>query len=604
MHPMNRYLLAVATLVSLTTSPAWATDYTWTGTGEGSNPRHWSEPTNWSPQGVPGVNDTATIQGPTPPDGYSIEVGTVTVRGLTVLPRADLGLGTITVQGASGGPGVFDWKGGSLSCTVNIAAEATLNLLGGEKTLQAGTINNAGTAVWTEGQISGADDATFNNSGTFNAAFDGTLAYSAGTNSAVFNNTGTFVKTGGTGTTHIDNPWGFHTKGVVRVNSGTLALHSGGHELSQGARFEGGQTVFSFGGWTTDKADFLLTGTVTIASGARVELGDGSRLNGLGTFTGAGTLAWTGGEIIGNFGQNSVTVDSGVTFEIGGSATKSMDEGAIVYIRGPGVWSGTGNVIVSGSTLDNSGTFSVRGDALMTYNGAGTFKNSGTFIKEGSPGVTTIEDEFDNSGTVVLKSGTLLFDHEYYAPFVHSSGVLSLEGGTLVAREGTAATGTREAIEFKGGTVQGTGTLDANVRNSGATFSPGADGIGTLSITGDYTQSAGAQLLVDVGPSTHDVLAVGGASTLDGTLTVRVQNGFTPAKGASFQVLTSQSLNGTFSSVSGNTLETHYNPSDVTLGSTTDKGGGCSSTNGLAAPLALLVLALGCLPRSRRSRTS
>ena len=60
-------------------------------------------------------------------------------------------------------------------------------------------------------------------------------------------------------------------------------------------------------------------------------------------------------------------------------------------------------------------------------------------------------------------------------------------------------------------------------------------GLGTLTITGDYTQTASGELAIEVGgltPGTgHDRLSVGGTATLDGALSVDLVNGDFPAVG-------------------------------------------------------------------------
>jgi hypothetical protein len=60
------------------------------------------------------------------------------------------------------------------------------------------------------------------------------------------------------------------------------------------------------------------------------------------------------------------------------------------------------------------------------------------------------------------------------------------------------------------------------------------------------------------------VLAVGGTATLGGTLAPSLINGFTPAGGATFQILTAAPRSGTFGSVSG-PFTAQYNANDVTL---------------------------------------
>jgi hypothetical protein len=87
-------------------------------------------------------------------------------------------------------------------------------------------------------------------------------------------------------------------------------------------------------------------------------------------------------------------------------------------------------------------------------------------------------------------------------------------------------------VNLQGGTLSGPGTIVANVTNTGGTIYPSGQGGlgGTLTITGSYTQSGNGVLDLDVGGTSagqFDVLAVGGAASLGGSLQVNLVNNFT-----------------------------------------------------------------------------
>ena len=113
--------------------------------------------------------------------------------------------------------------------------------------------------------------------------------------------------------------------------------------------------------------------------------------------------------------------------------------------------------------------------------------------------------------------------------------------------------------------------------------------IGTLTITGNYTQGSGASLDIEVagtgGPGTgHDYIVVQGDATLDGTLNVTTS--FSPGVGASpgqigdsFTILTANAVSGDFATFNGRHrgnglfyMKT-VNASDVTLGAFQALGG-------------------------------
>src|SRR5262249_4123262 len=102
----------------------------------------------------------------------------------------------------------------------------------------------------------------------------------------------------------------------------------------------------------------------------------------------------------------------------------------------------------------------------------------------------------------------------------------------------------------------------------------GAGAAGTLTVTGNYTQTATGVLDIELGgtaPGQCDVFAVGGLATLDGTMNVTLINGFNPSLGDAFKVLTFGSRSGIFATINGLALggglelNPVYNPNDLTL---------------------------------------
>lgn len=150
-------------------------------------------------------------------------------------------------------------------------------------------------------------------------------------------------------------------------------------------------------------------------------------------------------------------------------------------------------------------------------------------------------------------------------------GTLRLEGGTLDAH----------TISFQGGGefdwTSGTlhvVTFNGNIVNQGGTLAPGHSA-GSTTITGTYTQQAGASLAIDIGGTTpasgYDQVNVAGSAILGGELQLAMLNGFLPGAGDTFTILNSMGLNvGVFSNIAtGQRLATtdglgsflvHYGP--------------------------------------------
>ncbi|MCL4673461.1 MAG: autotransporter domain-containing protein [Sphingomonadaceae bacterium] len=106
-----------------------------------------------------------------------------------------------------------------------------------------------------------------------------------------------------------------------------------------------------------------------------------------------------------------------------------------------------------------------------------------------------------------------------------------------------------------GGRLNGIGTITTDVffNVAGQIYPRTTNGIGTLTIDGDYVQTPGGGLFVDITAvrlnNANDVLRVTGNAILDGTLVVNPLNRVSPRYGATFAVLNAASIDGNFSNV-------------------------------------------------------
>jgi hypothetical protein len=121
-----------------------------------------------------------------------------------------------------------------------------------------------------------------------------------------------------------------------------------------------------------------------------------------------------------------------------------------------------------------------------------------------------------------------------------------------VIDSGAALGGT--GFTLAGGTVTGSGSINATLLNTGGTLSPGS-AVGILSTEAgkDYQQGAAGSLFVEIGGTTpgagFDQLIVAGNASLNGQLEVALVNGFVPQVGQTFQIVKSGSLVGRFKSL-------------------------------------------------------
>src|ERR1035438_1324445 len=128
------------------------------------------------------------------------------------------------------------------------------------------------------------------------------------------------------------------------------------------------------------------------------------------------------------------------------------------------------------------------------------------------------------------------------------------------SRRSTSPTLPPSPIDIQGGSVFGTGNLSASVNSSGV-ITPADSGAktGVLTITGAYTQNPAGALDINIAGNTPgkqcDRLAVTGTASLSGTLNIGLLNGFVPALGSVFGILTASSVSGRFATVHGASID-------------------------------------------------
>ena len=158
---------------------------------------------------------------------------------------------------------------------------------------------------------------------------------------------------------------------------------------------------------------------------------------------------------------------------------------------------------------------------------------------------------------LVVASGTKLTGRNEVR--LSRQAVLTLEGGTVSSL--------RWVDVLQGGTVQGTGRINASLYNAGTTASKN----GPLTVKGDYHEQVGATLGLTLSTADTAQLIVGGDATLSGTLAISVAKGFKPAAGDRITLLTAKSIQGTFTNaddqvVTGGTrFKISYTDKAVTL---------------------------------------
>ncbi|MCB0311804.1 MAG: hypothetical protein KDH84_00820, partial [Calditrichaeota bacterium] len=317
------------------------TTYTWGGVAG-----DWSDAGKWSPNGVPGSNDTAVIN-----------ISQVNVNSNATVKNVILNGGTISGSAQLKVTGAMTWTLGAMSGsgTTRIDAGATLlvNNTGFSVDLNVRTLENYGTVTWT-----GTKDIKLRNSAhiynrsgaTFDVQTDGRMDYVLVDNGGYFTNQGTLKKTAGVNRIEID-PIFRNDGGEVHAYSGTL-------------RFERGDTLLASDG------DFYAHGSAVLELSERLFILDDVHFRGDGVsrMFDRATLEVTGAGMF---------VESGATFALN---TDHLAADGFLQGDGPirvdgifdwkrGAISGSDTLKVFGSLLTTAGgTRQLMGKAIVNHN--------------------------------------------------------------------------------------------------------------------------------------------------------------------------------------------------------------------------------------------
>ena len=498
---------------------------------------------------------------------------TATVPAATAAATVDIQVsGQYGILSATGTADQFTYYGVP---TITSLSQSSDTATGGASVIINGTNLNGATAV-----SFGGTSATFTvNSPTSITAVAPAHA-SGSANLTVTSPGGTSTAAAFTYTTANAVSWVGPSSGdwATASNWSSAVLPGPGDDVTIGS----GVTVTHSSG--SDSVHSLTVSGSLVLSGGSLAVAATSSVSNLtlsgGTLSGTGTLnitsfTWSGGTQSG----------TGVT-ALGGSSTLDSStlalilSGRTVTNSGSLTWNGTNALqLNSGAAWNNlsQSTFQVHNDATVTAAvGTGTFANAGTFTKSGGTGTTTFTSlvAFNNTGSVNIQTGTLSL-----AAGSNSGGILLSSGATLnFAGSYTLTTGSAigdsGAVVFSGGTttvagsitastitiqsgaaITGAATLSGMVTNSGTIHVGGAGVAGTLTIMGNFTQTSTGVLNVEIGGtsagSQFDQLVISGMATLGGTLNVTLLNGFVPATGNTFPVLTFSSSSGSFATTTG-----------------------------------------------------
>lgn len=206
--------------------------------------------------------------------------------------------------------------------------------------------------------------------------------------------------------------------------------------------------------------------------------------------------------------------------------------------------SGQGTVDLVGGTLAITGPQAGDVDYAVTVSGSASIEVpvGRFFALDGSitsvPGGGADQITKYGGGSLILTT------------FKAFDGTIGIEGGRVVANHASGSNlGTGSIKIFADATLTGRGSVDMIDAFAGGTVAPGDDAAQLNALAANF--STGSILAIEIGGLTpgvqHDVLAVDGITTLlGGVLDVSLIAGFTPNEGDRFEILTANTLLGSF----------------------------------------------------------
>lgn len=231
--------------------------------------------------------------------------------------------------------------------------------------------------------------------------------------------------------------------------------------------------------------------------------------------------------------------------------------GKLIGQDGAGIISNDGASIISndGASLigqDGAGIISNDGASIISNDGASIISNDGASI-------------ISNDGASIISGGGGNIISRGGGNFTPGVSFASKSAKAATAASGFTQTGGETDLRrirligpmvMTGGVLSGSGVIVGDLTNDGGFIAPGTLA-GSIGVTGNFTQTANGSLLLEAaGVNSYrpdfDQLKIGGTATLNGKLSVKTINGFTPDPNAPLVPLSYASATGDFASTSGN----------------------------------------------------
>lgn len=292
----------------------------------------------------------------------------------------------------------------------------------------------------------------------------------------------------------------------------------------------------------------------------------GGELKGNRTLTISDLMQWSGGLMSGG---GFTEISNSAALEIFGSDLKELNRRTLNNF-GSIVWSGTGTIGLStnGRIINQvNATFDIQNDATIAQLDLTTnsFENSGLITKSAGSGVTMVNVTFNNLNRIEIQSGTLSLNNSGT-----DEGVYNISSGSYLNLSGTNRILNPAAVLMGTGTIMFSG--DSLINN--ANINPGTSQ-GIFNVSGNLPLNESATVNIEIGGYSvgtgYDRIVVSDTAIFNGTLNATLINGFVPALGDTFKVISYSDFQGELNHISssnfgsGLILGAEYTPDGLVL---------------------------------------
>ncbi len=526
--------------------------------------------------------------------------------------------------GGGGGAGITSTANLTLTNTGTISGGNGGNANDGGGSGGAGVTATANLTLNNTGAISGGVGIRFGSGGAGISIANGSITNTGiitGGNGNSSQTGGQFYAQGGSGSGGApgfipNTPLNGYSGVGINASGGGITITNAG-SIAGGTSFFGQANAITFSGAGNtlelhDGYDFtgkvVGGGTDTLILGGDddslfdlSEIGD--QYTGFSTFVKNGNSTWT---LTGSTPENTPwTVDAG-TLQLGNGVTDGKITGNVLITLSATLDFNNANALDYSDVISGNGNLTKSGAGELTLSGINTY-TGGTTVYDGtllltgslasavsvSSGAILSVTESGSLGGNITNNGLVVFDQsdDYtYSKEIYGSGTLKKFGTkTLTLSSNTPTFAGITSVETgklhltgslfslsqttvqPGATISGTGAAGSLLIDSGGFITPGDNNtIGTLSVAGDYNQSGTYTCRVD-SSGHNDLIDVSGTATLGNGSTLNVVPSGVFANGQSipYIVLTSNVLNGAFTSVTGVsplfTYQVDYTPNNAQL---------------------------------------